>query len=80
MTDNRRIIAACLSFPLPVGFLGAHRIFLGTGPYVPVMYIATFGGCLGAVPLVDFFVILFSKDLEPFMNNPHLFMWVKHPA
>jgi hypothetical protein len=75
--DNRRLIAACLAFPLPVGFLGAHRIFLGTNPYIPVAYAGTLGGCLGAVPLVDFFVIVFTKNIEHFENNPHFFMWMK---
>jgi TM2 domain-containing membrane protein YozV len=76
-SDNRRIIAACLAFPLPVGFLGAHRIFLGTNPYVPVAYAGTLGGCLGAVPLIDFFTIVFSKNLEQYENNPRFFMWLK---
>ncbi len=75
--DNRRLIAACLSFPLPLGFLGVHRIFLGTNPYVPVAYAGTLGGCLGAVPLADFFVIVFSKNLEQYTNNPRFFMWIK---
>jgi TM2 domain-containing membrane protein YozV len=77
MEDNRRIIAACLAFPLPAGFLGAHRIFLGTSPYIPVVYMATLGGCLGIIPLVDFFVIIFTKDLDKYINNPKAFMWMK---
>jgi TM2 domain-containing membrane protein YozV len=75
--DNRRLIAACLAFPLPVGFLGAHRIFLGTNPYVPVAYAATLGGCLGAIPLIDFLTIVFSKNFEQYENNPRFFMWIK---
>jgi hypothetical protein len=75
--DHRRLIAACLAFPLPTGFLGAHRIFLGTGPYIPVVYIGTLGGCLGVIPLTDFFAILFTKDLDRYMNNPKVFMWLK---
>jgi energy-converting hydrogenase Eha subunit A len=77
LSNNRRAIAACLAFPLPVGFLGAHRIFLGTKPYIPVAYAGTLGGCLGAIPMIDFFVILFSKNFEQYLNNPKLFMWVK---
>jgi TM2 domain-containing membrane protein YozV len=75
--DNRRLIAACLSFPLPVGFLGVHRIFLGTKPYIPVLYAGTLGGCLGIIPLTDFWVIVFSKDFELYLNNPKFFMWLK---
>jgi hypothetical protein len=75
--DNRRLIAACLAFPLPFGFFGGHRLFLGTKPYIPIVYVATLGGCLGAIPLVDFFVIIFTKDLEQYLDNPKVFMWVK---
>jgi TM2 domain-containing membrane protein YozV len=77
LRDNRRLIAACLAFPLPLGFLGAHRVFLGTKPYIPVAYTGTLGGCLGIIPFVDFWVILFSKNFEQYMNNPKFFMWVK---
>lgn len=75
--DSRRIIAACLAFPLPLGFIGVHRVFLGTRPYVPVIYIATLGGCLGIIPFVDFCAILFSPDLEQYIGNPRIFMWIK---
>ncbi|HXC04225.1 MAG TPA: hypothetical protein VNZ86_05690 [Bacteroidia bacterium] len=77
MKDHKRFIAACLAFPLPTGFLGAHRIFLGTNPYIPVAYVATLGGCLGVIPAVDFFAILFSRDLDQYTNNPRMFMWLK---
>lgn len=76
-SDHRKLIAACMAFPLPFGFLGGHRLFLGTKPYIPIVYVGTLGGCLGAIPLVDFFVILFTKDLDQYMNNPKVFMWVK---
>jgi TM2 domain-containing membrane protein YozV len=72
-----RFVSAIFSFPFPFGFMGAHRIMLGTKPWIPVVYVATFGGCFGLIPLIDFCVIAFSKDLEQFKNNPHLFMWVK---
>jgi hypothetical protein len=77
LKDHKRFIAACLAFPLPTGFLGAHRIFLGTNPYIPVAYVATLGGCLGVIPAVDFFAILFSRDLDQYTNNPRMFMWLK---
>jgi TM2 domain-containing membrane protein YozV len=75
--DNRRLIAAFLAFPLPVGFLGVHRIFLGTKPYIPVVYAGTLGGCLGLIPFVDFWVIVFSKDFDQYLDNPKFFMWIK---
>ncbi|HXC04018.1 MAG TPA: hypothetical protein VNZ86_04650 [Bacteroidia bacterium] len=77
LLNRKRFIAAVLAFPLPTGFLGAHRIFLGTNPYIPVTYVATLGGCLGIIPTIDFFVILFAKDLDKYTDNPHVFMWLK---
>lgn len=74
---KKKAITAMFAFPFPLGFVGAHRIMLGTKPWVPVVYVATFGGCFGLLPLIDFFVITFSKDIEQYENNPNIFMWVK---
>jgi TM2 domain-containing membrane protein YozV len=74
---KRRITAAALAFPLPFGIIGLHRLYLGTQPYVPLVYIATVGGAFGILPFVDFSVILAKKDLQEFMNNKNVFMWVK---
>jgi TM2 domain-containing membrane protein YozV len=73
---NRKITAAVLAFPFPFGIVGLHRIYMGCAPYVPVVYIATLGGVFGILPFIDFCVILIEKDLERFMNNPKVFMWV----
>jgi len=75
--DHRRLTAALLAFPFPFGIVGLHRIFLGTKPYVPVAYIASLGGVLGILPLIDFFVICFDKDFEHYLNNGKVLMWVK---
>jgi TM2 domain-containing membrane protein YozV len=77
VTVKKRIVSALLALPFPFGFIGAHRVMLGCKPWVPVVYIATFGGCFGLLPLIDFCVIVFSKDLEQYENNSQLFMWVK---
>ncbi|MGZ4034424.1 MAG: hypothetical protein ACXVPU_18120 [Bacteroidia bacterium] len=74
---RKKVISAIFAFPFPFGFMGAHRVMLGTSPWVPVVYVATFGGCFGLLPLIDFCVITFSKDIEQYENNPHVFMWVK---
>lgn len=76
-TKKKKLIAALFAFPFPLGFMGAHRVMLGTKPWVPVVYVATFGGCFGILPLIDFCVITFSKDISPYENNPNIFMWVK---
>ena len=77
--DNvkKKIVSAFFAFPFPFGFMGAHRIMLGTKPWVPIIYAATFGGCFGILPLIDFCVIVFSKDIEQYENNPKVFMWMK---
>jgi TM2 domain-containing membrane protein YozV len=75
--NKKRLISALFAFPFPFGFMGAHRVMLGTKPWIPVVYVATFGGCFGLLPLIDFCVIVFSKDVEQYENNPNLFMWVK---
>lgn len=74
---NKRITAAVLSFPFPFGIVGLHRIYLGTDPHVPVVYIASLGGIFGLLPLMDFIAITFGKDFETYRNNGNVFMWVK---
>jgi TM2 domain-containing membrane protein YozV len=75
---RKKTIAAICAFPFPFGFVGTHRVVLGTKPWVPVVYIATFGGAFGVLPLVDFFLIIFKKDLKEFENNGNVFIWIKH--
>lgn len=74
-----RLAAAILSFPFPFGIVGGHRLYFGTKPYMPFVYIATLGGCFGILPLIDFIAILTSskKNFERFKNNPKIFMWLK---
>ena len=74
---KKKIVSALFALPFPCGFMGTHRVMLGTSPWVPVVYVATFGGCFGLLPLIDFCFIAFSKDITPYENNPHVFMWVK---
>jgi len=72
---HKKIIATLLSFPVPFGIVGLHRIYLGTKPYVPLVYIATFGGAAGIVPLIDFVFLLVEKDISKYENNPTIIMW-----
>lgn len=74
--ERKRVIAAALAFPLPFGILGIHRIYLGTRPFVPLVYVGTLGGCAGILPMIDFVTLLCNKDIERFKNNPNIFMWV----
>jgi hypothetical protein len=76
--ENDKVVAAILAFPL-FGIIGLHRIYLGTKPYVPVVYIATLGGCAGVLPLIDFFAIIFAnkETFDCYKENPKVFMWIK---
>lgn len=77
--NRQKITAAILAFPLPLGFLGAHRIYLGTKPYVPFVYAGTLGGCIGILPFIDFCVIVLADEtmMKSYQNNPKIFMWIK---
>lgn len=73
--ENRRLTAAMLTFAL--GMLGVHRLYLGTKPWIPAVYLFTFGGGFLILPLIDLGVILFCKDLSKYENNDKVLMWVK---
>lgn len=67
-----RALAAGLAVAL--GPFGAHRIYLGTPPKIPVFYSLTFGG-FGVLVLIDLGHILCTRDLAPYMDNSRMFMW-----
>lgn len=71
--ENSRLVAAGLT--LALGPFGVHRLYLGTDFKVPIVYSLTFG-CFFILPAIDFFVILFSKDLEKYKNNKRVIMWL----
>jgi TM2 domain-containing membrane protein YozV len=79
---NKKITAAVLAFPFPFGIVGLHRIYLGTAPFVPVVYIGTLGGVLGILPFIDFCVIVLDKNVDRYIENKNVLMWVddKKPA
>ena len=73
--ENKRLTAAMLTFAL--GMLGVHRLYLGTQPWIPAVYLLTFGGGFLILPLIDLGVILFCKDLSKYEHNDRVLMWVK---
>jgi TM2 domain-containing membrane protein YozV len=73
--ENKKLMA--LAINLSLGMLGAHRLYLGTKPHVPVFYLLTFGGVFFILPIIDFFVLTFSKDITPYLNNDKIIMWLK---
>lgn len=76
---KEKLIAAILAFPVPFGFTGLHRIYLGSDPWIPVVYLITGGGGLGLVPLIDFIFIVTANEEEfrKYENNPKFFMWIE---
>ena len=72
--ENKKLMAAAIN--LTLGMLGAHRLYLGTKPHVPVFYLLTFGGVFFILPIIDFFVLTFSKDITPYQNNTKIIMWL----
>ncbi len=59
------------------GYLGIHRIYLGTSTGTIIGYILTGGGC-GIVAFVDWVVLLVglvNDDISKYVDNPRFFMW-----
>jgi TM2 domain-containing membrane protein YozV len=73
---NKKVVATLLAFPFPFGIVGLHRIYLGCAPYVPVAYIGSLGGVFGILPFIDFCVLLLDKDIDRYLNNKKIFMWI----
>ncbi|MFB6257300.1 MAG: NINE protein [Flavobacteriales bacterium] len=71
----KRGIAIALTILL--GPIGGHRLYLGTEPRVPVLYTVTLGGGLGLLPLIDLIHLIVAEDMESYLNNRKVFMWLK---
>ncbi len=67
---------AVILLAVTLGPFGAHRLYLGTAPYVPVIYTSTLGGGLGILPLADIIAVLLTKDINKYVNNDKLIMWL----
>lgn len=72
--ENPRLVAICLNVTL--GLFGMHRMYLGTELTVPLAYTLTIGGgCI--LWLIDLGLLIGTKDITSFFNNPNMFMWTK---
>jgi TM2 domain-containing membrane protein YozV len=74
ISENRRAVAIILNITL--GMLGVHRLYLGTKPWVPAVYLFTFGGGFFMLPFVDLVFLIANKDISRFENNPRVLMWL----
>ncbi|MFW5805002.1 MAG: TM2 domain-containing protein [Bacteroidales bacterium] len=75
-TQKKRSKLIAIAADLLTGPLGGHRIYLGTKPWIPVVYAVTLGGGIGLLPVIDLFAIIFVSDLNKYTNNPQIFMWL----
>lgn len=70
--ENPRLVAIGLNVTL--GLFGMHRLYLGTDLKVALGYTFTMGG--GCVLwIVDLVLLITTKDISPYFNNPSMFMW-----
>ncbi len=61
-----------------VGGFGIHRHYLGTRPFMWLIYIVTAFGIFGIVPLVDWIVLLvgaIDDDYGKYVGNTKYIMW-----
>lgn len=72
---NNRTKGGAILMAILTGPLGGHRLYLGTKPYVPIIYTLTLGGGLGLLPLIDIIVIISTSDLTRYQNNSQIIMW-----
>lgn len=77
LTEKDPTVAFVLS--LVVGYLGIHRLYLGTEPVTFIVYLITGGGC-GIITLIDTIMLLMvliddEKSLTPYIDNPEILMW-----
>ena len=70
---KEKLIAVGLAIPL--GAFGVHRLYLGTADHVPFIYAITLGGGFYVLPVTDCILIIATKDLDKYKENPHFFMW-----
>ena len=63
-------------FTLFTGFLGGHRIYLGSHHRTPIIYSLTFGG-LGILAIIDLVHLIFTKDISIYQDKSQVIMWKK---
>ena len=75
--ENKTIIALVVD-TIGLGCLGIHRLILGTRPVNVLLYIITFGGIFGIIPLVDWIMLLLDvlEGTASYIGNPSFLMWL----
>ncbi|MDX1943039.1 MAG: TM2 domain-containing protein [Saprospiraceae bacterium] len=70
MAGDEQIVAILLAFF--VGWLGIHRLYLGSDPIIILWYIITLGGFFGLIPLIDFIRLVIGQ-VDHYRDNSSLF-------
>jgi TM2 domain-containing membrane protein YozV len=74
--EKNPVVAFALCWVL--GYLGVHRMYLGSSVGTYILYIITGGGC-GIVVTVDWVMLLIAlidnKDIGKYVDNPKFIMW-----
>ena len=75
--QTKNIVALVLDM-VGLGFVGVHRLILGTQPINCLWYFLTFGGIFGIIPLVDWVMILIDliNGSASYLDNPAFIMWL----
>ena len=68
--DHNVIVAVLLAFFL--GGLAIHRVYLGGRPLLILLYLITFGGIFGILPLIDFIRLIIGQ-MEHYEDNDAFF-------
>lgn len=75
--QTKTIVAFVLD-TVGLGAFGIHRLILGTRAINVLLYIITFGGIFGIVPLVDWIMLLLDivEGSASYIGNPSFLMWL----
>ena len=76
-SQTKNIVALVLDM-VGLGFVGVHRLILGTQPINCLWYILTVGGIFGIIPLIDWVMILIDliNGSASYLDNPAFIMWL----
>lgn len=74
--EIRRKKTIAIGLAITLGPFGVHRLYLGTDYKVPAIYSITLGG-FGVLALADIIAILTTQELEHYLNNGQIVMWLK---
>lgn len=74
---NNDVVSILLTFFL--GWTGIHRVYMGSTPWMWILYLLT-GGGFGVVVLLDFVFELIGfvdgSGLGKYYDNPNILMWL----